>query len=120
MQFSAPIPREIDLLKGFSLSGKYHQKPMAPVDMAGAPIKNKIKDMAATGPVIADEMQVVSGNIDSLDIGRASEPDNRSRDVVHFKDALSLGRLHQRGIGPALSGDAARFHVRKGPGDLYP
>jgi len=30
MQFSAPIPREIDRLKGFPFSGKHHQKTMAP------------------------------------------------------------------------------------------
>ena len=71
--------------------------------------------MSTLAPVITDEVEVVSGNIDALNIGWGTETEKRSRDVTELENSFRADHLDERSVGRMLSGNTANPHGGKDP-----
>jgi hypothetical protein len=72
------------------------------VDPGTQPVRSRVEDVAAASAVVADEVEVVAGDLDPLDVGRETEAEHRAGHVPQLEDVLVGDDLGQRPVGRAL------------------
>ena len=58
--------------------------------------------MSSHGFIITEKMEMVSRNIDSLDVGRGTKADQCSGDIPEFEDRFGFHDLGKRSVGFVL------------------
>src|SRR4051794_20171695 len=67
----------------------------------------RAEDVAAAATGGVDEVQVVAGDLDALDVGGEAEADHRALDVVELEDVLVGDDLSERAVRRLLGGGRA-------------
>src|SRR5215217_3143335 len=68
----------------------------------------RVEDVAAALARLVDEVQVIAGDLDPLDVVREAKADHRACDLGELELALLGDDRCQRAVGRALAGDRAR------------
>ena len=99
----------------YRIIGEHHLE--GPVRLPlGAPILDaESQHVTPLGLVVAEEVEVIAGDVDPLDVGRAAEADEGTGDVGVFEDGLALRHFGERPVGRMLARDTPQLHDRKRP-----
>ena len=88
------------------------------VEAGAQSVRARVEDVAAAAAVVADEVEVVAGDLDPLDVGGEAEAEHRAGDVGELEDVLVGDDLGQRPVGrrlaPAPSGRGPARSGRRG------
>jgi len=95
------VLREVSPSEG-GIIRKAHLKGFVRVPAGYAFFDAATQHVSSHGSIITEKMEMVSRNIDSLDVGRRTKADQCSGDIPEFEDRFGFHDLGKRSVGFVL------------------